>query len=40
LHFDRYEKKDGGTLIMKDGSILPVAVRKKEALLQALDQLK
>lgn len=39
LHFDRYEKKDGGTLFMKDGSALPVAVRKKEALMAALERL-
>lgn len=38
-HFDRYEKREGGTLIMKDGSSLPVAVRKKEALMQALETL-
>lgn len=35
-HFDRFEKKDGGVVHMKDGSVLPVAVRKKEALLTAL----
>lgn len=39
LHFDRYEKKEGGTLVMKDGSTLPVAVRKKDALMKALDKL-
>ncbi|WP_422361569.1 LytR/AlgR family response regulator transcription factor [Reichenbachiella sp.] len=38
-HFDRYEKKEGGIIHMKDGSTLPVAVRKKEALLTALSQL-
>ena len=38
-HFDRYEKKEGGTLVMKDGSTLPVAVRKKEALMKALEEL-
>lgn len=38
-HFDRYEKKEGGTLYMKDGSSLPVAVRKKEALMSALQRL-
>lgn len=37
LHFDRYEKREGGMIIMKDGSSLPVAVRKKDALMQALD---
>lgn len=39
LHFDRYEKKDGGTVFMKDGSALPVAVRKKESLMSALEKL-
>jgi len=39
VHFDRYEKKEGGILHMKDGSMLPVAVRKKELLMNALDQL-
>jgi two-component system LytT family response regulator len=39
LHFDRYEKKDGGTVHMKDGSVLPVAVRKKEALMACLGKL-
>lgn len=39
LHFDRYEKKEGGSVYMKDGSTLPVAVRKKDALMQALDEL-
>ncbi|MEP3387155.1 MAG: LytTR family DNA-binding domain-containing protein [Reichenbachiella sp.] len=38
-HFDRYEKKEGGIIHMKDGSTLPVAVRKKEALLSVLSQL-
>lgn len=38
-HFDRYEKKEGGIIHMKDGSTLPVAVRKKEALLSALSNL-
>lgn len=40
IHFDRYEKKEGGIVHMKDGSTLPVAVRKKEALMQALGNLK
>ena len=39
MHFDRYEKREGGTLVMKDGSTLPVAVRKKEALMKALEKL-
>ncbi|MEQ9402516.1 MAG: LytTR family DNA-binding domain-containing protein [Cyclobacteriaceae bacterium] len=39
VHFDRYEKKEGGIVHMKDGSTLPVAVRKKEALMEALGDL-
>ncbi|MBK6266950.1 response regulator transcription factor [Marivirga sp. S37H4] len=38
-HFDRYEKRDGGLVFMKDGSTLPVAVRKKESLMAALEKL-
>lgn len=38
-HFDRYEKRDGGIVHMKDGSVLPVAVRKKEALMSALESM-
>lgn len=38
-HFDRYEKKEGGIVYMKDGSVLPVAVRKKEALMEVLESL-
>lgn len=38
-YFDRYEKKEGGIVHMKDGSTLPVAVRKKDALMEALSQL-
>lgn len=39
LHFDRFEKKEGGTVYMKDGSTLPVAVRKRESLMMALSNL-
>ncbi|PIB34990.1 hypothetical protein BFP72_06080 [Reichenbachiella sp. 5M10] len=39
MHFDRYEKKDGGVVHMKDGSTLPVAVRKKDALLSSLESI-
>lgn len=39
FHFDRYEKKEGGIVYMKDGSTLPVAVRKRDALMQALQSL-
>ncbi|MEQ6121350.1 LytTR family DNA-binding domain-containing protein [Reichenbachiella sp. MALMAid0571] len=38
-HFDRYEKKEGGIVYMKDGSTLPVAVRKRESLMAALEKL-
>ncbi len=38
-HFDRYEKREGGIVYMKDGSTLPVAVRKKELLMEALENL-
>ncbi|MEM6297656.1 MAG: LytTR family DNA-binding domain-containing protein [Bacteroidota bacterium] len=34
--FDRLEKKDGGTIHLKDGSTLPVAPKKKEELFEAL----
>ena len=39
IHFDRYEKKEGGIVHMKDGSILPVAVRKRDMLMTALENL-
>lgn len=38
-HFDKYDKKEGGIVHMKDGSTLPVAVRKKDALMSALQKL-
>lgn len=37
--FDRLEKKDGGIIHMQDGSTLPVAVRRKDLLLEALSRL-
>lgn len=39
-HFDRYEKREGGVVYMVDGSTLPVAVRKKESLMLALEMLR
>lgn len=40
LHqFDHYARRDGGELHMKDGSVLPVAVRKKDMLMTALAQI-
>ncbi|WP_421873449.1 LytR/AlgR family response regulator transcription factor [Marinoscillum sp.] len=38
-HIDHYDKREGGTLVMKDQSRLPVSVRKKEQLLKALEKL-
>jgi two-component system, LytTR family, response regulator len=38
-HIERYEKRDGGHLIMKDGSIVPVAIRKKDELLTLLQNI-
>lgn len=38
-YFDRFEKRDGGTIHLKDGSAVPLAVRKREALMQMLDNL-
>jgi two-component system, LytTR family, response regulator len=34
-----FEKKDGGYLIMKDKSIVPVSIRKKEPLLRLLEKI-
>ena len=36
---DRYEKRDGGKLMMKDGSEAPVSVRRKEELLAVLSRI-
>jgi two-component system LytT family response regulator len=38
-HIERYEKKEGGFLIMKDRSFVPVSVRKKETLLSLLENI-
>lgn len=35
-HIKRFEKSDGGTLIMDNNSTLPVSVRKKDSLMQLL----
>jgi two-component system, LytTR family, response regulator len=34
-----FEKKDGGYLVMKDKSIVPVSIRKKEPLLRLLEKI-
>lgn len=39
INIDKYEKGGGGYLKMKDGSIVPVAIRKKEALMHILEEL-
>jgi two-component system, LytTR family, response regulator len=36
---ERFDKKDGGFVVMKDNSNIPVAVRKKEALLSLLGRI-
>lgn len=38
-YFKRFEKKDGGTIHLSDGSTLPVAVRRRERLMDALQAL-
>ena len=38
-HIKKYEKGDGGSLIMKDNSSVPVSFRKKESLMKLFDQL-
>lgn len=37
-YISRFEKADGGCLVMKDGFKIPVAVRKKESLLAYLEK--
>ena len=36
--FDHLDKRDGGTIFLKDGSTVPLATRKKDLLLQALKE--
>ncbi|MFI5203457.1 MAG: LytR/AlgR family response regulator transcription factor [Flavobacteriales bacterium] len=38
-YIERFEKRDGGSLVMKDQSNVPVAVRKKDQLLELLKTL-
>ena len=38
-YIDRYEKKDGGYVVMKDGTSIPVSTRKKEELIGLLEHL-
>jgi len=37
-HIKKFLKEDGGTVIMSDGSSLPVARRRREGFLEALDE--
>ncbi len=39
-YLERFEKKNSGRVLMKDKSIVPVSVRKKELLLQMISGLK
>jgi len=38
-YIDHYSKVDGGTVVMKDNSSLPVSRRKKESFLKLLDMI-
>jgi len=38
MHVERFHKLDGGMLIMKNGSSIPVSNRKKDALLDLLSR--
>jgi two-component system LytT family response regulator len=38
-HIVSFEKKDGGVLVMRDNSAVPVAVRKKEEMIRMLENL-
>jgi len=38
-YFSKYHKKDGGYIVLKDNSTVPVSKRKKEALMQSLTRL-
>ncbi|MGE0588710.1 MAG: LytR/AlgR family response regulator transcription factor [Cyclobacteriaceae bacterium] len=39
-HLDRFDKREGGELVMKNGSLIPVASRRKEAVMEALRHYK
>ncbi|MDW3194699.1 MAG: LytTR family DNA-binding domain-containing protein [Cytophagales bacterium] len=38
-HFDRYEKSEGGSILMKNGSRVPVSLRRKDELIALLRNL-
>ncbi len=39
IFFQKYEKKDGGLVVLKDGTMLPLSSRKKDAFLKVLESL-
>lgn len=39
LYFDHYVKADSGSIVMKDKTVIPLSVRKKEEFLSALNSL-
>lgn len=38
-HFEKFVKTEGGSVHMKDGSVLPVSLRKKDLLIAALEKM-
>ena len=38
-HFARYDKKDGGMVVLKDKTILPISPKKKDVLFEYLEKL-
>jgi len=36
---DRFDKREGGSVVMKDGSIIPVSFRRKDQLMQVIQNL-
>jgi len=39
IHVERFEKSDGGYIILSDESKIPVASRKREQLLELFDRI-
>ncbi len=37
-YFERYEKRDGGFVVLKDSSIVPISTRKKDEFLELLEK--
>jgi two-component system, LytTR family, response regulator len=38
-YFVRYDKKDGGMVVMKDKTTLPISAKKKDTLFEYLEKL-